>query len=99
MYTDFTVLNKCFPKHDFPLARIDRIFDSSAGYQMMVLLDYFSGYHQIWLRKEDEQKTSFITSFGTYCYLRMPKGLRNAGPTFCRMKKAALKDQVGRNVH
>jgi hypothetical protein len=47
---------------------------------------------------EDEENTSFITPFGTYCYLRVPKGLRNAGPTFCRMMKAALKDQVGRNV-
>jgi hypothetical protein len=33
-----------------------------------------------------------------YCYMRMPKGLRNTGPTFCRMVKATLKDQVGRNV-
>jgi hypothetical protein len=30
--------------------------------------------------------------------MRMPKGLCNVGPTFCRMTKAALKDQVGRNV-
>jgi hypothetical protein len=60
-----------FPKGDFPLARIDKIVDSAAGCEMMVLLDYFSGYHQIWLRKEDEKKTSFITPFRTYCYLRM----------------------------
>jgi hypothetical protein len=31
--------------------------------------------------------------------MRMLEGLRNAGPTFCRMMKATLKDQVGRNVH
>jgi hypothetical protein len=52
----------------------------------------------MWLLKEDEEKISFITPFGMYCYMRMPEGLRNAGPTFCRMTKAALKDQVGRNV-
>jgi hypothetical protein len=98
MYTDFTYLNKCCPKDDFPLARIDQIVYSVAASEMMALLDYFSGYHQIWLRPEDEEKTSFITPFGTYCYLRMPEGLRNAGPTFCRMMKAALKDQVGRNI-
>jgi hypothetical protein len=61
-------------------------------------LDCFSGYHQIWLHEEDEEKTSFITPSGTYCYLRMPEGLRNAGSIFCRMMKAALKDQVDRNV-
>jgi hypothetical protein len=65
---------------------------------MMALLDCFSGYHQIRHRIEDEKKTSFITPFGTYCYLRMSEGLHNAGPTFCRMMKAALKDQVGKNV-
>jgi hypothetical protein len=98
MCTEFTDLNKCCPKDDFPLARIDQIVDSMAGYDIMALLDCFSGYHQVWLRKEDEKKTSFITPFGTYCYMRMTEGLCNAGPTFCRITKVALKDQVGRNV-
>jgi hypothetical protein len=95
---DFTDLNKCYSKDDFPLARIDKIVYSAVASEMMALLDCFSGYHKIWLHTEDEEKTSFITSFGTYCYLRMSEGLRNAGPTFCRMTKAALKDQVNRNV-
>jgi hypothetical protein len=30
--------------------------------------------------------------------MRMPKGLHNTSPTFCRMMKASLNDQVGRNV-
>jgi hypothetical protein len=58
----------------------------------MTLLDCFSGYHQIWPRKEDEEKTSFITPFSTYCYLRMLKDLKNAGLTFCRMTRAILKE-------
>jgi hypothetical protein len=81
MCTDFTDLNKYCPKDDFPLARIDKIVDCAACWEMMTLLDCFSGYHQIWLRKEDEEKTSFITPFGMNCYLRMPEGLRNAGPS------------------
>jgi hypothetical protein len=64
----------------------------------MALLDCFSGYHQIWLHREDEEKTSFITPSGTYSYRRMPEGLRNAGPTFYRMTKAILKDQIDRNI-
>jgi hypothetical protein len=98
MCTNFTDLNKCCPKDNFPLARMDQIVDSAAASEMMALLDCFSGYHQIWLQPEDEEKTSFITLFGTYCYFRMPEGLHNAGPTFCRMMKATLKDQVDRNV-
>jgi hypothetical protein len=42
---------------------------------IMVMLDYFSGYHQIWLHTEDEEMTSFIIPFGTYCYMRMSEGL------------------------
>jgi hypothetical protein len=81
-----------------PLMRNDKIVESATGCEMMALLDCFSGYHQIWLCKEDEEKTSFITPFSTFCYLRMPEDLRSTGPTFCRMTKAARKDQVDRNV-
>jgi hypothetical protein len=65
---------------------------------MMAFLDCFLGNHQIWLCKEDVEKTSFITPFGTYCYLRMPESLCNVGATFYIMMKIALKDQVIRNV-
>jgi hypothetical protein len=91
-------LNKSCPKNDFPLVRIDQIVDSAASNEMMAMLDCFSGYLQIWLRPEDEEKTDFITPFRTYYYLRMPKGLHNTGPTFCRTMKATLKDQVRRNI-
>jgi hypothetical protein len=47
MCTDFTDLNKCFPKDDFPIARIDQIVDSAAASEMMAPLDCFSRYHQI----------------------------------------------------
>jgi hypothetical protein len=74
------------------------VVDSAAGCETMALLDYFLGYHQIWLHKEDEEKTSFITPFGTYCYLRMSEGLKNASPMFSRMMKAILKEQMKRNI-
>jgi hypothetical protein len=64
----------------------------------MSLLDCYSGYHQIWMKKEDEPKTSFITPSGTYCYLRMPEGLKNAGGSFSRMTAKVLHSQIGRNV-
>jgi hypothetical protein len=83
MCTEFIDLNKCYPKDDFCLTRIDKIDDFVVDSKMMALLDCFSEYHQIWLHKEDKEKISFITPFETYCYLRMPEGLRNAGPTFC----------------
>jgi hypothetical protein len=43
MCTDFTDLNKCFPKDNLPLARIDQIVDTAIGSETMALLDYFLG--------------------------------------------------------
>jgi hypothetical protein len=41
MCTNFTDMNKCYLKDDFPLVRIDKIVDSAAGYEIMALLDFF----------------------------------------------------------
>jgi hypothetical protein len=98
MCTDLNDLNKCCPKDDFPLSRIDKVVDSAAGCETMTLLDCFSRYHQIWLCQEDEGKKSFIMPFGTYCYLRMPEGLKNACPILCKMMRTILKNQLQRNV-
>jgi hypothetical protein len=78
--------------------RIDSLVDAAASSELMNLLDCYSGYHQIWMKKEDEPKTSFITPSGTYCYLRMPEGLTNAGGSFSRMTAKVLHSQIGRNV-
>ena len=50
------------------------------------------------MKKSDEEKTSFTTPFGTYCYVRMPEGLRNAGCTFNRTIAAVLDTQLDRNI-
>jgi hypothetical protein len=50
------------------------------------------------MKKEDEPKTSFITPSGTYCYLRMLEGLKNARGSFSRMTAKVLQSQIGRNV-
>jgi hypothetical protein len=97
MCIDFTDLNKACPKDEFPLPRIDSLVDAAASSELMSLLDCYSGYHQIWMKKEDEPKTSFITPSGTYCYLRMPEGIKNAGGSFSRMIDKVL-PQIGRNV-
>jgi hypothetical protein len=56
MCVDFTDLNKACKKDDFPLERVDKIVDDAANSEMFSLLDMFSGYHQIRVRKEDEEK-------------------------------------------
>jgi hypothetical protein len=98
MCIDFTSLNKACPKDNFPLLRIDKIVDSAVGCEVMSLLDCFSGYHQIYIKEEDKASTTFIIPFGTYCFVRMPEGLNNAGSTFSRLTKTVLESQVGRNI-
>ena len=50
------------------------------------------------MRREDEEKTSFTTHFRTYCFVRMPEGLKNAGQSFSRMSSKVLGPQLRRNV-
>jgi hypothetical protein len=98
MCIDFTDLNKAYPKDNFPIPRIDTLVDQAAGSEMLCFLDCFSGYHQIWMRKEDKEFTSFITPFGTYCFVRMTEGLCNVGTTFVKMTSTVLKSHIDKNL-
>ena len=82
MCVDYTSLNKSCPKDHFPLPRIDLIVDSTAGCERLSFLDAYSGYNQIRMKVEDEEKTTFITPHGVFCYKTMPFGLKNTGATY-----------------
>jgi hypothetical protein len=82
MCIDYTDLNKHCPKDPSELPRIDQVVGSTAGCSILSFLDCYSGYHQINLAKEDEEKTAFITPFGAFCYTSMPFGIKNAGATY-----------------
>ncbi|XP_027155637.1 uncharacterized protein LOC113756010 [Coffea eugenioides] len=98
MCMDFTDFNKACPKDCYILPRIDQLLDSTSGYEIFCFLDAFKGYHQIALDEEDQEKTSFIIEKGTYCYVTMPFGLKNAGATYQRLVNKLFKDQIGRNM-
>jgi hypothetical protein len=98
MCVDFTSLNKHCPKDHFPLTRIDQIIDWTAGCKKLSFLDAYSGYNQIRLKVEDQEKTAFITPFEVFCYNTMPFVLKNAGATYKRCMLACLKDQIGCNI-
>ena len=65
---DFTDINKACPKDSFPLPRIDLIVDATAGHELLSFIDPFSGYNQISMDPNDQEKTSFVTAQGTYHY-------------------------------
>lgn len=75
MCIDFTTLNKACPRDPCSLPHIDQLMDSTTSYELLSFLDAYSRYHQVWMATEDEGKTSFITPFGVYCYIRMSFGL------------------------
>ena len=85
MYVDFTDLNKAYPKDSYPLPRIDTLVDSMVRNQLLSFMDAFSGYNQIKMEEADQEKTSFVTSQGLFCYKVMSFGLKNAGATYQRL--------------
>ena len=98
MCIDFTDLNNTCPKDSFPLPRIDQLVDSTAGHKLLTFMDGFFGYNQIQMVEEDQEKTTFITSQGLYCYRVMPFGLKNAGATYQRLVNQMFSKQMERKV-
>jgi hypothetical protein len=85
MCIDYTSLNKTCPKDEYPMPCICQIVDSTVSREFLSFLDAYSGYHQISLVIDNEEKTAFITSFGTFCYTKMTFGLKNGGATYKKM--------------
>ena len=91
---DFIDLNKAYLKDSFPLPRIDLIVDATVGHELLSFMDAFSGYNQISMDPNDQEKTSFVTDRGTYCYRVMPFGLKNARVTYQRLVNRMFQKQI-----
>ncbi|KAL0451316.1 UNVERIFIED_CONTAM: hypothetical protein Slati_1109700 [Sesamum latifolium] len=76
---------------------IDQLVDSTSGCELLSMMDASQGYHQI-MFSEDRKKVCFITSAGTFCYVAMPFGLKNAGVTYQWLVDKIFHPQIGRNV-
>ena len=94
----FRYLNKASLKDDFPLPHIDFLVDNIASHALLSFMDGFSGYNQIKMAPKDMEKTSFITSWGTYCYKVMPFSLKNASATYQRVATTLLHDLIHKEV-
>ena len=99
MCVDFTDLNKACRKDSYPLSWIDTLVDSTARNQLLNFMDAFSSYNQIKMEEVDQEKTSFVTSQGLFCYKVIPFELKNAGATYQRLMNKMFAHQIGRNVH
>ncbi|KAM2322731.1 hypothetical protein ACFXTH_019376 [Malus domestica] len=81
---DYRKLNAMTRKDHFPLPFLDQMLERLAGYKFYCFLDGYSGYNQIVIAPEDQEKTTFTCPFGTFAYRRMPFGLCIAPATFQR---------------
>eukprot|EP00253_Pinus_taeda_P006581 PITA_06581 len=79
---DYRELNKATQKDHFPLPFIDQVLDTLAGKKFFSFLDGFSGYNQIQIAPEGQDKTTFTFPWGTFAYRVLPFGLCNAPATF-----------------
>ncbi|CAN6588637.1 unnamed protein product [Malus baccata var. baccata] len=84
MCVDYRKINAGTRKDHFSLPFIDQILERLAGRALYCFLDGYSGYNQIPVAPEDQEKTTFTCPFGTFAYRRMPFGLCNAPATFQR---------------
>ncbi|CAN6557661.1 unnamed protein product [Malus baccata var. baccata] len=84
MCVDYRKMNVGTRKYHFPLPFIDQMLERLVGRAFYCFLDGYSGYNQISVAPEDQEKTIFTCPFGTFAYRRMPFGLCNAPATFQR---------------
>ena len=95
---DLTDINRACPKDSFSLLRIDLIVDVTADHELLSFMDTFSGYNYISINPNDQEKTSFVTGQGTYCYRVMPFGLKNVGATYQRLVNKMFQKQIGASM-
>eukprot|EP00253_Pinus_taeda_P022552 PITA_22552 len=81
---DYRELNKATKKDHFPLPFIDQVLDGLARKKFFSFLDGLSGYNQIQINPEDQDKATFTCPWGTFAYEVLPFGLCNAPATFQR---------------
>nr|GEW38583.1 reverse transcriptase domain-containing protein [Tanacetum cinerariifolium] len=95
---DYTKLNDATRKDHFPLPFMDQMLERLVRNEFYCFLDGFSGYFQIPIDPQDQEKTTFTFPYGTFAYRRMPFGLCNAPGTFQRCMISIFHDMIEKTM-
>nr|GEW86205.1 reverse transcriptase domain-containing protein [Tanacetum cinerariifolium] len=95
---DYRKLNDAIRKDHFPLPFMDQMLKRLAGNEYYCFLDGFSGYFQITIDPQDQEKTTIMCPYGTFAYRRMPFGLFNAPGTFQMCMMAIFHDMIKKTM-
>lgn len=95
---DYRKLNKATRKDHFPVPFIDQMLERLASHSYYCFLDGYSGYFQVPIHPDDQEKTTFTCPFGTFAYRRMPFGLCNAPSTFQRCMTAIFAEFLEESI-
>nr|GEX58658.1 reverse transcriptase domain-containing protein [Tanacetum cinerariifolium] len=95
---DYRKLNDATRKDHFLLPFMDQMLERLAGNEFYCFLDDFSGYFQIPIDPQDQEKTTFTCPYGTFAYRRMPFGLCNALGTFQRCMMSIFHDMIEKTI-
>ena len=90
MCVDYRPLNQVTVGDAYPMPRCEDIFDGIGEARLFSKIDLKSGFHQIPVNPRDIPKTAFSTPHGTFEYIKMPFGLKNAPATFQRAMDQVL---------
>jgi hypothetical protein len=94
MCVDYRSLNEVTIKNEYPLPRIEDLFDQMKGAKIFSKIDLRSGYHQLKIRAEDVPKTAFTTRYRLYEFLVMSFGLTNAPAYFMNLMNKAFMEYL-----
>ncbi|GJX41726.1 putative nucleotidyltransferase, ribonuclease H [Tanacetum coccineum] len=94
VFIDYRKLDDAMQKDHFPFPFIDQMLERLSRNEYYCFLDSFSGFFQIPIAPEDQEKTTFTCAYGTFAYKTMPFGLCNAPTIFQRCMMAIFHDMV-----